>query len=121
MEKKNWVEEKLAAMNTDQKIGQLLVFGFTGPVITPDVREMIEKYHIGGLRVTQGFRTMNLFVDVKPGEEVDEQTMRSIMPPKGLNRDFSLNRPIHSTPREYAGVLNELRTLAMEHNNGIPL
>ena len=121
MEKKAWVEEKLAAMNTDQKIGQLLVFGFTGPVITPDVREMIEKYHIGGLRVTQGFRTMNLFVDVKPGEEVDEQTMRSIIPPKGLNRDYSLNRPIHSTPREYAGVLNELRTLAMEHNNGIPL
>lgn len=121
MEKKQWVEEKLAAMNTDQKIGQLLVFGFTGPVITPDVKEMIKKYHIGGLRITQGFRTMNLFVDVKPGEEVDEQTMKSIINPKGLNRDYAIQRPIYSSPREYAGVLNELRTMAMEHNNGIPL
>lgn len=118
---KTWVEEKLSAMNTDQKIGQLLVFGFTGPVITPDVKELITKYHVGGLRVTQGFRTMNLFVDVKPGEEVDEMTRKSIIEPHGLNRDYAIQRPIHSTPKEYAGTLNTLRELAMEHNNGVAL
>lgn len=121
MEKKKWVEEKLSVMNTDQKIGQLLVLGFTGPVVTPDIKELITKYHIGGLRVTQGFRNMNLFNDVKPGEEIDEMTLRSMVKPSGYNRDYSTSRPIYASPKEYAGVLNELRTLAMEHNDGIPL
>jgi len=120
--KKKWIDSMLGKMNLDQKVGQLLVFGFCGPIITPDTVQMIKKYHLGGLRISQFLRLINLTNDVKPGEEIDEITMKSMHFPKGINKDYTYVKPTTvANPTEYAEVLNKLRSMAMEYNDGIPL
>ncbi|MFP3938070.1 MAG: glycoside hydrolase family 3 N-terminal domain-containing protein [Phycisphaerae bacterium] len=120
--REKWVDELLGRLSPEQKIGQLLVFGFCSPVITPDVVELIRKYHVGGLRVSQKFRCINLFNDVKPGTEPEAWVMRSLHYPEGLNRDFSTMQPSpHCTAEQYAGVLNRLRDHAMDRPGAVPL
>jgi beta-N-acetylhexosaminidase len=117
-----WADGKLGQMDIDAKVGQLLVFGFCGPVITPDVVEMIARYRVGGLRVSLKFRSMNLFHDVKPGTQPEEWTLRSLHVPEGNNRDFAFASPAtHCTARQYAGVLNRLRQVAMDRPAGVPI
>jgi beta-N-acetylhexosaminidase len=117
-----WADELLGKMNLDQKVGQLMVFGFCGPVITPDVIELITKYHIGGLRVSQKFRTMTLANDIKPGTEPDKNIMRSIRMASGKCRDFAYsNNPTSCSMQEYAEVFNKLRDYALNRLLGIPL
>jgi beta-N-acetylhexosaminidase len=36
-------------LTLEQKVGQAFMVSFTGTTLTPEVREMIEKYHIGGV------------------------------------------------------------------------
>jgi beta-N-acetylhexosaminidase len=117
-----WVDDLMGKMSLDQKIGQLLVFGFAGSVVTPDIVELVRKYHLGGLRITLMFRTMTLFNDVKPGTQPEEWTLRSLHLPEGFNRDYSVTRPAPAcTPQEYAETLNRLRDIAMDKNVGVPL
>lgn len=120
MDKKQWVDNLLGSMSLEQKVGQLLVLGFSGPTITPDIAELVRKYHIGGFRVTQAFRYMTLLNDIKPGEAMDETTTRSLCYPSGLNRDCCSKLAVSCTPAEYAATLNELRRIAME-TSGVPL
>lgn len=121
MTKEKWVDQLLGSLTLEQKVGQLLVLGFSGPSITPDIAELVRKYHIGGFRVTQAFRYMTLLNDVKPGEPMDEATARSLCYPSGLNRDCCSKRAVACTPDEYAAALNELRAMAMDGSNGVPL
>lgn len=117
-----WIDDLLGDMDLRRKIGQVLVFGFCGPVITPDVVELIRTWHVGGLRVSLKFRSMNLFHDVKPGTQPEEWTLRSMHLPEGPNRDYAFTKPsTHCTPAEYATTLNTLRQLAMERAGGAPI
>lgn len=117
-----WVDDLMGRMSPEQKIGQLLVFAFSGTVITPDVVEMIGKYHLGGLRITQAFRGMNLYNDVKPGTEPGETVKRSLHLPEGLNRDFAYMKPAaYTSLPDYARTLNRLREVAMQRPLGIPI
>jgi beta-N-acetylhexosaminidase len=117
-----WADELLGKMNLDQKVGQLMVFGFCGPVITPDVIELITKYHVGGLRVSQKFRTMTLANDIKPGTEPDKNIMRSVRMASGKCRDFAYsNNPTSCSIQEYAEVFNKLRDYALNRPLDIPL
>ena len=50
-EESKWIDNLMGRLSLDQKVGQLMVFGFAGPVINPHVVELIEKYHDGGLRL----------------------------------------------------------------------
>ena len=118
----NWVDRQLGRMTLDQKIGQLMVFGFCGPVITPDVIELIQKYHVGGLRISQKFRMMTLAHDLKPGTVPTPAVKRSLHLPAGRHRDFAYHsRPVHCTAAEYAATLNRLREAALDRPLGIPL
>lgn len=115
-----WVDQLLGKMTIEQKIGQMLVFGFCGPVITPDIVELIKKYHLGGIRISQKFRMMTVANDVKPGTEPDENIKRSLHHPAGLNRDYAyICSPTSCTAREYATSLNRLRDYAMDRSLGI--
>jgi beta-N-acetylhexosaminidase len=117
-----WAQELLGKMNLEQKIGQMLVFGFCGPVITPDIVELIKKYHIGGLRISQKFRMMTVANDVKPGTEPDDNIKRSLIYPTGLNRDYAyINNPTSCTASEYAESLNRLRDYALDRPLSIGL
>ena len=120
--KEKWIDDLMGKMNIRQKAGQLMVFGFCGTSITPDVVEMIKKYHLGGLRISQRLRCLTVFNDIKPGEQPDESTRRSLVKPYGKNRDYSLVKNCASvTAEEYAGILNRLRSYALERECGIPL
>ena len=121
MKKEQWVDHLLGELTLEQKVGQLLVLGFSGPTVTPDIAELVRKYHIGGFRVTQAFRYMTLLNDIKPGEAMDEATARSLCYPSGLSRDCSSKRAVSCTPGEYAATLNELRSMALEGPGGVPL
>ncbi|MFC1481389.1 glycoside hydrolase family 3 N-terminal domain-containing protein [Candidatus Neomarinimicrobiota bacterium] len=120
--KAKWIDKLLGKMNLEQKVGQMMVFGFAGSVITPDIVELIRKYHIGGLRISLKFRTQNLLHDLKPGTEPNENVLRSLLYPSGNNRDFADPRhTVACTPREYAETLNQLRDYAIDRPLGIPL
>ncbi len=120
--KQKWIDETIGQMNLDQKVGQMMVFGLCGPIITPDTIEMITKYHVGGVRISQIFRVITLNNDVKPGEEPDPMTMKSMHPPTGLNKDYSYPKaPPRATAGEYAAMLNTLRRISLERQLGIPV
>lgn len=38
-----------AGMSLEQRIGQLMVVGFSGTAITPDIVDLIQRYHVGGI------------------------------------------------------------------------
>lgn len=118
----------------DQKIGQLMVFAHYGPFITPDVRELITRYHVGGFRISQKFH---------PGSNEHRRIARAIafgVEDKGTSNGEKLpahaeflkrstygpdwncyDRPdlpaITCTGREFATALNELRQIALEAGN----
>ena len=117
-----WVDDLLGKMTLEQKIGQKFVFGFAGPIITPDIVEIIKKYHVGGLRISLKFRTLTLLHDVKPGSKPDETVYRSLAYPEKKNKDYADPRQcVACTPNEYAETLNKLRDCALDRKLGIPL
>lgn len=133
-----WVSSQLAAMSLDQKIGQLMVFAHYGPFVTPDVRELIERYHVGGFRISQKFH---------PGSSEHRRTLRTIafgvedtvpshgekVPTRGNFLERSTYGPdwqcydrpdlpaITCSGREFAGALNELRHIAENSGNKVGL
>ena len=36
-------------MSTEEQIGQLFMVGFPGPTITPEITDLIQNYHVGGI------------------------------------------------------------------------
>jgi beta-N-acetylhexosaminidase len=43
------IDEILAAMSVEEKVGQLFMVYFRGPTLSDELRRMIEDYHIGGV------------------------------------------------------------------------
>ncbi len=43
------IQQMLNRMTLAEKVGQLLLVYFTGPNLSPDLQEMIDSYHIGGV------------------------------------------------------------------------
>ncbi len=121
-ERDRWVDEKMGALTLEQKVGQMLVFGFCGPVITPDVLELIRHYHVGGLRVSTKFRGLSMLSDLPPGESLPAFKERSFRHPRGKSRDYAdYSRGIACTPQQYAETLNRLRQVSMDRPGGVPL
>jgi beta-N-acetylhexosaminidase len=119
---KKWIDDLLGEMSLEQKVGQMMVFGFAGPVITPDIVDMIQKYHVGGLRICLKFRTQTLLHDLKPGTKPNENMLRSLVHPYGNHIDYAdPSRCTSCTPQEYAEVLNQLRDYALDRKLGIPI
>jgi len=120
--KQHLIDTLLGQMTIEQKVGQMMVFGFCGPILTPDIQELIQRYHVGGLRISQKFRTMSMIHDLKPGTDPDASLKRSIHYPTGNYRDFSsFSAATSATAAEYAQVLNRLRDFSRERDLGIPI
>ncbi len=107
-----WVDAILGALSLEQKIGQLMVFPHYGTFITPDVKEMITRYHAGGLRIAQKFAPG--CGDFRPTAE------RGPMGATNFDRPREMKR-IACTSEEFARTLNELRDLALDRPGGVPL
>ncbi len=119
-EKERWVDSLLGRMTLEQKVGQLMVTGFYGPFITPDIVELIGKYHVGGLRITQKFHGGT--GDHRTGIHLPHYLLRSSRDPgpKTYDRPADLRR-MSCTPVEYAETLNRLRDYALDRKDGIGL
>lgn len=111
-----WADQHLGSLNLEQKIGQLMVFPHYGTFITPDVVEMITRYHVGGLRIAQKFAPGS--GDGRNGKPVEswESTDRSNV----FDRPAQMQR-ISCSAHEFATTLNRLRDLSMEREAGIPI
>jgi len=117
-----WTDQIMGRLTLEEKIGQLVVFGFCGPVITPDVLELIDRYQVGGLRVTTKFRGMSMISDLPPGESLPAFKERSFRYPSGLHRDFAhYSPPIACTPVQYARTLKTLRDRSRARRSGVPI
>jgi beta-N-acetylhexosaminidase len=117
-----WIDDRLGAMDLDQLVGQVFVLGMCGPVITPDVRELIQRRHVGGLRVTTKFRGLTLTSDLPAGSRLPGFKERSYVPPAGLARDYAMHQtPVACTPVQYAATIAELRRMSRDRRGGVPL
>ena len=43
------IEQRLRAMSLEHKLGQVMIIGFDGVTVIPELREMIEAYHVSGV------------------------------------------------------------------------
>ena len=115
-----WIDGLMGRMSLEQKVGQLMVFGFAGPVITPHVVELITKYHVGGLRIAQKFHggsaEFRATLVGKTAHAQDKPDYNTYYRPADLT-----TKRIACAPEEYAEVLNTLRDLALNRKDGISL
>ena len=116
MKRESWIETLLGKMSLEQKIGQCVVVGMSGTVVTNDLREAIVRYHCSGIRLSAFTRMFSYFSDEKAKQQ-------------GLGDDFvpSMQKfaggglPPYATPQQYAAMLNEFRQLAADRSPAIPL
>ncbi|HEX9117570.1 MAG TPA: glycoside hydrolase family 3 N-terminal domain-containing protein, partial [Anaerolineae bacterium] len=111
------VDALLARMTLEEKIGQMLAFGFSGSYPHPDILRMIERYHVAGFRVTPAGRKFVRYL--KPGSPGEARVVR---PPEPDEREYGASLPAPALPPAgYAAVLNTLRQRSLETGAGIPL
>ena len=116
MKREAWIESLLGKMTLEQKIGQCVVVGMSGTVITNDLREAITRYHASGIRLSGFTRMFKYFSDDKARkQELGADFVPSL---QKLNNE---GLPPYATPEQYATMLNELRALAAERDPAIPL
>lgn len=44
-------EQRLARMTLDEKVGQIMIVGFAGPRLTPELSDLVRELHVGGVIV----------------------------------------------------------------------
>ena len=116
MNRDPWIEGMLGLMSLEQKIGQCVVVGMSGTVITNDLREAILRYHCGGIRLSPFTRLFSYFSD----ERARKQELGADFIPS-RRKIAGAGHPPYATPEQYAGMLNELRRIALQRYPAIPL
>lgn len=107
-------------MTVEQKVGQCLVIGFTGTILTPKIIERINKFSPAGIRMGLTFRCKTATHDpYASGEENINDIYRL---PNGTIKDYLPDIPVpHCTNSEYCGLINTLKKAALNNDVGIPL
>jgi beta-N-acetylhexosaminidase len=116
MKREAWIEDLLSRMSVEQKIGQCVVVGMSGTVITNDLREAITRYHASGIRLSGFTRMFKYFSD----DKAKQQELGADFVPS-LQKLNNEGLPPWVSPEQYAAMLNELRALAAARQPGIPL
>lgn len=114
------IQQKLAKMTLEQKVGQCLVIGYVGNVITPEIIRRIKNYYPSGIRVGLTFRIKTAIHD--PYATSEKFAHRVIRAPKGTVKDFVPGFPAaRVTNGEYCEFLNTLKQAALYNELGLPL
>jgi beta-N-acetylhexosaminidase len=116
MNKKDFIDNIIAQMTIEQKIGQCVVVGMSGTQITNDLREAITKFHCGGVRLSPFARIFRYFSDSKAKQQ---ELGQDYVP--SLQKMQKQGMPPYLTPEQYAEMLNELKELAAQRKPAIPL
>ena len=116
MKKEPWIETILGKMTLEQKIGQCVVVGMSGTIITNDLCEAILRYHCSGIRLSSFTRIFKYFSD----EKAQKQELGSDFVPSHQKMAVG-GAPPYATAEQFAATLNELRALAASRKPAIPL
>jgi beta-N-acetylhexosaminidase len=116
MKSEPWIEDLVGKMSLEQKIGQCVVVGMSGTVITNDLREAITRFHCSGIRLSGFTRMFKYFSD----EKAKKQDLGPDFVPS-LQKLAGEGLPPYATPEQYAAMLNELRELAAQRDPALPL
>ncbi len=116
MQKIQWIEDLLAKMTLEQKIGQCVVVGMSGTVITNDLREAILHYQCSGIRHSGFARMFRYFSDDKARKQKLGDDFVPSMQKIALD-----GLPPYIGPEAYAELMNQLRDLAAQRDPHIPL
>ncbi|MDX2432580.1 MAG: glycoside hydrolase family 3 N-terminal domain-containing protein [Bacteroides sp.] len=114
-----YVNDILAKMSLDQKVGQCFTIHWGGSMITPYVVEAVERLHIGGLRVTPFGQNS------RRGQHYHQSLNYDYKYPEGYKKVkqnlFIPGAEVFVSAEEYARRLNRLQEIAASRNPGIPL
>ena len=119
-DKKTFIEGLITKMTLEQKVGQCLVIGFVGTMITPAILKRIRTCCPAGIRAGLTFRTKDAVHD--PYAYNKEHADRAIRKPRGTVKDLATGVPVPwCTNEEYCHFLNILKQEALKNGLGIPL
>ncbi len=117
--KEQTIENLFGTLTLEEKIAQLMVLGYTGTFVEPELTEFIGKYGLGGLRTSPilARKFKRYLPEGSPGIQNVNR------PPSLLEKQFDMSiNPWHVTPQEYATTLNDLRTRAFTRRSlGLPM
>ncbi|MGI6086598.1 MAG: glycoside hydrolase family 3 protein, partial [Kiritimatiellia bacterium] len=118
MSKKQTLDKLLGALSPEEKAAQLMVLGYTGSFIEPELLEFIDRYGLGGLRLSPFLarKFIRYLPDGSPG-------LKNVLRPKAPREkmfDDSIPPPYITAP-EYAEMLNVFRRRALARRNAVPL
>lgn len=116
MNKNFFIQNLIDNMTLEQKIGQCVVVGMSGTVITNDLREAITRYQCSGIRLSPFTRIFRYFTD----EKAKQQFLGEDFTPS-MQKIAKKGQPPYLTTQEYVTMLNELRALAAQRTPAIPL
>lgn len=119
MDMEKTIDGLLGRLSVEEKVAQLIVLGLTGTFVEPELLEFIDRYGLGGLRLSPHLarKFVRYLPENSPGAEnvVRRPSLREKI------FDGSIP-PAHVTAGEYAGTLNGLRRRAFERKErGLPL
>ncbi|HEY9060397.1 MAG TPA: beta-N-acetylhexosaminidase [Pseudobacteroides sp.] len=74
---KDPIMEEVNRMTSDEKVGQLIIAGFEGQMANEDVKDLIERYHVGGFilfkkNIKSALQTVNLINSIKETNSVNK-------------------------------------------------
>ena len=114
------IEALIQRMSIEQMVGQCLVIGFVGTMVTPAILHRIRSYTPAGIRTGLTFRTKDAVHD--PYAYNKEHADRTLRRPRGTVKDLTVGLPVPwCTNEEYCGFLNVLKAEALQNGLGIPL
>lgn len=116
MNKDPRIENILKEMTLEQKIGQCIVIGMSGTMITNDLKEAILRYECSGMRLSPFTRMFRYFSDSRAKkQDVGDDFVPS------MQKLADPGKPPYRSPEEYAEILNELKRMAASRKPAIPL
>ncbi len=118
MNKEQTIDQLLGKLSIEEKVAQLMVLGLTGTFIEPELVGFIEKYGLGGLRLSPHLarKFVRYLPEGSPG--VENVKRKPSLREKIFDNDIP---PMHVSAKEYAEILNGLRKKAFDRERGLPM
>jgi len=119
--RKQYIDDLLEKMTVEEKVGQCFTFSWRGSVITPSVKALIEKLHVGGLRIEPytAESARSTYYGKSLADSDYEKPEGYFDTPKTY---FTSKTPAnYIQPSEYAERINKLQQIAVSRPSGIPL
>lgn len=114
------IRQFVEKMTLEEKVGQCMVIGFVGTVLTPMIMERIKRIHPAGVRCNVNMRMKDANMD--PYAYNEERLDRVLRTPEKTVKDFAKGyQAPRATNEEYCHMLNDMKRQSMLHGAGIPL